>query len=216
MLQEEEAAELCDLDGLIGFGSTSSYSLSMAELLFDQAIRMDTDIPENSKKDEKALLRCQRHLSRCLECTLLHIPSVRDALPPPDATFLARLYWALGKLQLMEERCHEAEKSFEKAYMHAAKLEGPLHLGHLQTDFTISVETIQSKLVTCLYHDMIDTLPAEDESPTVMQYEDMCTLLFPVLFHQQDSTKPPILLEDYRFRGLCFLRVRVGLDIYDC
>ena len=212
-MQEEEAAELCDLDGLIGFGSTSSYSLSMAELLFDQAIRMDTDLSENLKKDEKALLRCQRHLSRCLECTLLHVPSKKDA-SPPDSTFLARLFWALGKLQLMEERCHEAERSFEKAYIHAAKLDGPLHLKHLQTDFTISVETIQFKLVTCLYHDMIDTLPAEDDSPTAMQYEDLCTLLFPVLFHQQDSTKPPILLDDYRFRGLRFLQVCVDLDIH--
>lgn len=161
------------------------------------------------KKDEGTISRCRNHLLNCLGYHSL--PEYEDP-ERVDETFLndttsARLFWAVGKLNLIEGRCNEAEDKFSKALDALSRLNGSLTLSHIRNDNVISIDTLRIKNITCLYRDMIDNLPVESEN----LYSEMCTLLTPVLFPAKKATQP-LLTTGHRYKGLCYLQVMTEMS----
>lgn len=201
---------MCCLDGLIDFASSPLYSLTMGELLLDAAVDVyDSDSGSVPRRNDKTLQRCRSHLFKCIGYKSLpdHDPAAEVDPSFFEHETLGRLYWALGKLQLMEGRCQEAKKTLEEALEHAVKLDAPLKLDHVHNDAVLSRTAIESKLATCLCQNVIDKLPSEEEPMTDELYANMCTLLLPVLFPAKSHTKQKILTRDYHLQGLTFFKV---------
>ena len=182
----------------------------MGELLLDSAAQASNaeSASESVKKEDKALYRCQRHLFKCLEHKFQSEFGEVEASASSFLTeeYMARLYWALGKMHLIEGRCSEAEHALETALHHTSSLSGPVVLKHLQKDAVISTETIEAKLATCLYHNLIDGLLEDGMNGDIFQYKNACTLLMPILFPSKRE-KSSVLTTEYRIKGLSYLKV---------
>lgn len=214
-LEDQEAELLCNLDKLLTFDCSPDFHLFMAELLLDAAYLSqstalgDSESFKSSKDDKALLLRSQKHTFKCIEHNSNQLKKT-GSNDRSNEVYSLRLYWTLGRIQLLQGRCQEAEKSFTSALHFSEKFQiSSLDLKHLKNDGLVSKQSIESKLIMCLYQDIIQGLETEDEESCSSQqdeYQDICNLLIPVLFSEKAKQDCPVLMRSWKYKGLVFLK----------
>eukprot|EP00210_Caulerpa_lentillifera_P001717 g1650.t1 len=205
-MEGNEKELLCKLDKLLDFDSSSQYDLFMAELLLDTVyLNHLTELVgvefSRTTKEDRVLQRSQKHVFKCIGHNSSGLLDPLGSEVCSDV-FALRLYWTLGRIQLLEGRYQEAEKAFNSAIFHVENIGGSVGLYHVKQDQEISVETIEAKLIMCLYQNIIQGLDEANEA----EYQDICTLLVPVLFTNKAKNESPVLLRNWKYKALVYLK----------